>query len=330
MSGLVVNGNKTFHLLSAEIDILTELLANKRSIETRQAYAKDLRDFFNFIARSDPTPELVREFLALEQFDAVALVLRYRQHLINKGLKESTVNRRLAAIKSLVNYARTIGRCKFTLADIKNEKVRRYTDTSGIPTDQMKTLLELCDRTTLKGKRDYAIFRLLWSNALRRGEISNANVTDLDIDNRCLWIQGKGRGTDKEKIELGLATLDAIQDWLQARGRVRKTAPLFCTLDYCTKGHRLSGEAIYTIVRELAEKAQIKKRLSPHRIRHSSITAALDATGGDVRRVQKLSRHQDVNILMAYDDNRQNAQGEITNLLDDLLWVLNLNLTLCK
>ena len=296
-----------------------DLLANKRSVQTRQAYAKDLRDFFTFIANSDPTPELVGEFLALEQFDALALVLNYRQHLINKGLKESTVNRRLAAIKSLVNYARTIGRCKFTLADIKNEKVRRYTDTSGIPTDQMKTLLELCDRSTLKGKRDYAIFRLLWSNALRRGEISNANVTDLDIDNRCLWIQGKGRGTDKEKIELGLATLEAIQDWLTARGRVRKNSPLFCTLDYCTKGHRLSGEAIYTIVRELAEKAQIKKRLSPHRIRHSSITAALDATGGDVRRVQKLSRHHDLNTLMIYDDNRQNAQGEITNLLDDLL-----------
>ena len=296
-----------------------DLLANKRSVQTGQAYAKDLRDFFTFIANSDPTPELVGEFLALEQFDALALVLNYRQHLINKGLKESTVNRRLAAIKSLVNYARTIGRCKFTLADIKNEKVRRYTDTSGIPTDQMKTLLELCDRSTLKGKRDYAIFRLLWSNALRRGEISNANVTDLDIDNRCLWIQGKGRGTDKEKIELGLATLEAIQDWLTARGRVRKNSPLFCTLDYCTKGHRLSGEAIYTIVRELAEKAQIKKRLSPHRIRHSSITAALDATGGDVRRVQKLSRHHDLNTLMIYDDNRQNAQGEITNLLDDLL-----------
>ena len=319
MSGLIGSDKKVFRSLALNSDILGDLLANKRSVQTRQAYAKDLRDFFTFIANSDPTPELVGEFLALEQFDALALVLNYRQHLINKGLKESTVNRRLAAIKSLVNYARTIGRCKFTLADIKNEKVRRYTDTSGIPTDQMKTLLELCDRSTLKGKRDYAIFRLLWSNALRRGEISNANVTDLDIDNRCLWIQGKGRGTDKEKIELGLATLEAIQDWLTARGRVRKNSPLFCTLDYCTKGHRLSGEAIYTIVRELAEKAQIKKRLSPHRIRHSSITAALDATGGDVRRVQKLSRHHDLNTLMIYDDNRQNAQGEITNLLDDLL-----------
>ncbi|MFM6453394.1 MAG: tyrosine-type recombinase/integrase, partial [Planktothrix sp.] len=319
MSGLIEFDKKRFRFRSLLLnsDILRDLLANKRSVQTRRAYAKDLRDFFSFIAHSDPTPELVREFLALEQFDALALVLNYRQHLINKGLKESTVNRRLAAIKSLVNYARTIGRCNFTLADIKNEKVRRYTDTSGIPTDQMKTLLELCDRSTLKGKRDYAIFRLLWSNALRRGEISNANISDLDVDNRCLWIHGKGRGTEKEKIELGTATLEAIQDWLQARGKVRKTAPLFCTLDPCTKGHRLGGWGIYDLVREFCQKAGISKPMSPHRIRHSSITAALDATGGDVRRVQKLSRHHDLNTLMIYDDNRKNAQGEITNLLDD-------------
>ncbi|CAC5339815.1 tyrosine-type recombinase/integrase [Planktothrix agardhii] len=73
------------------------------------------------------------------------------------------------------------------------------------------------------------------------------------------------------------------------------------------------------MIRKFSQKAGISKPMSPHRVRHSSITAALDATGGDVRRVQKLSRHNDVNILMAYDDNRQNAQGEITNLLDDLL-----------
>ncbi|MFM6397850.1 tyrosine-type recombinase/integrase, partial [Planktothrix sp.] len=70
---------------------------------------------------------------------------------------------------------------------------------------------------------------------------------------------------------------------------------------------------------EFCQKAGISKPMSPHRIRHSSITAALDATGGDVRRVQKLSRHHDLNTLMIYDDNRKNAQGEITNLLDDLV-----------
>jgi integrase/recombinase XerC len=59
--------------------------------------------------------------------------------------------------------------------------------------------------------------------------------------------------------------------------------------------------------------------MSPHRIRHSAITAALDATDGNVRKVQKLSRHANLETLMVYDDNREKAQLEITELLDDLL-----------
>jgi integrase/recombinase XerC len=49
------------------------------------------------------------------------------------------------------------------------------------------------------------------------------------------------------------------------------------------------------------------------------ITAALEATNGDVRKVQKLSRHSDLNTLMIYDDNRKNQQGEVTDLLADLV-----------
>ncbi|HEY9695351.1 MAG TPA: tyrosine-type recombinase/integrase [Oculatellaceae cyanobacterium] len=69
----------------------------------------------------------------------------------------------------------------------------------------------------------------------------------------------------------------------------------------------------------IAQDAGITKKLSPHRIRHSSVTAALEATNGDVRRVQKLSRHSNLNTLMIYDDNRLSHQGEITYLLADLV-----------
>ena len=59
--------------------------------------------------------------------------------------------------------------------------------------------------------------------------------------------------------------------------------------------------------------------MSPHRIRHSAITTALDKTDGDVRKVQKLSRHANLNTLMIYDDNRLNAQKDMTELLDALI-----------
>jgi integrase/recombinase XerC len=67
-----------------------------------------------------------------------------------------------------------------------------------------------------------------------------------------------------------------------------------------------------------SEKAGIKKQMSPHRIRHSAITAALDATDGDVRKVQKLSRHRNLNTLMIYDDNRGRDQQDVTEMLDSM------------
>ena len=82
---------------------------------------------------------------------------------------------------------------------------------------------------------------------------------------------------------------------------------------------RLCTQSIYDIVSDHCQDAGISKTMSPHRVRHSAITAALEATGGDVRRVQKLSRHSSLNTLLIYDDNRKNHQGEVTDLLDSLI-----------
>ncbi len=68
---------------------------------------------------------------------------------------------------------------------------------------------------------------------------------------------------------------------------------------------------IAKMVRTRASKAEITKPLSPHRIRHSSITAALDA-GQSVREVWKLSRHSKLETLMIYDDNRQQHQLKVS------------------
>jgi integrase/recombinase XerC len=72
-------------------------------------------------------------------------------------------------------------------------------------------------------------------------------------------------------------------------------------------------------VQRTAQQAGIAKTMSPHRIRHSAITAALDATNGNVRKVQKLSRHRKLDTLMIYDDNRTNLQGQVSSLLSELV-----------
>jgi integrase/recombinase XerC len=185
-----------------------------------------------------------------------------------------------------------------------------------------RRILERVDRSTLKGKRDYAILRLLWDNALRRGEVVATNLDDLR-DGR-LWIIGKGK-LELESIELVEPTRLALAEWVEARSSISperlelSQGAIFIALDDRSRGLRLSGRSVARVVAGVSAAAGIDKRLSPHRVRHSSITTFLDASGGDVRTAQKLSRHSRLDTLMIYDDNRKGLQGKASGILAGLL-----------
>lgn len=310
--------------LDQDPDVLAQLLADKRSENTKRAYAGDVRDFFKTVTGELPTKLLVTEFLHLPERDAVALVLKWKAVMMSgegrsKPLAEATINRRLAAIKSLVTMGLNLGVCDYNLARIKGETVQKYRDTTGIDRATFEKLLSTCNRETVAGKRDYALLRLLWGNALRRNEISQVNLNDFDLTAKTLRILGKGKGTQQQSIDLGPATVSAIKEWLAVRpGSAAENAPIFIALDFASIGHRLTGDGLYKLVQRKTKAAGIDKAMSPHRIRHSAITAALDATDGNVRKVQKLSRHKNLNTLMIYDDNRGRDQLEVTGLLDGM------------
>lgn len=303
-------------------DLLQELLRECKSPNTKRAYQRDLNRFFLAVTGQEPNALIVAEFLSLERNDAIAIVLKYKFVLKEKGLSENTINRNLAAIKSLVKFAQDVGHCGWSLEVVRGEKVQTYRDTSGVNRDTFMKVLAVPNRTTLKGLRDYAILRLIWENGLRRAEISKTNRVHFDPDDRTLSIWGKGKGMQLEAVTLSNGAIAAIEEWLTARELrhpVTPDNPLFISLDGAHFGMRFSEDGIYKMVRGAAEAAGLKKRFSPHRGRHSAITAALDATDGNVRVVQKLSRHADIRTLMIYDDNRRNGQGEVSNLLAGLL-----------
>lgn len=312
----------TFPQLDNDPDVLAQLLADKRSINTKRAYAGDVRDFFKTLTGQLPTKSGVTQFLQLAEREAVALVLKWKAIMMSgegrkKPLAEATINRRLAAIKSLVTMGLNLGVCDFNLARIKGETIQKYRDTTGIDKVSFERILSTCNRQTVAGKRDYALLRLLWGNALRRNEVSQLSIADFDPTARTLQILGKGKGTQYQSVDVGIATATAISEWLAARpGTPSENEPLFVALDFATIGHRITGDGIYKLVQRKTKAAGIDKVMSPHRIRHSAITAALDATDGNVRKVQKLSRHKNLNTLMQYDDNRNRDQGAVTDLLD--------------
>ncbi|MDJ0571809.1 MAG: tyrosine-type recombinase/integrase [Pleurocapsa sp. MO_192.B19] len=315
--------------------LLDDWLSRTRSPHTKRMYRSNVTQFFQAIGYQI-TPDILAQFLLLDSHQAFELVSQYHGSLVAQKLAPATINQKLAAIKSLVNYASQAGKCHYTLVNIKAEKLTQYRDTKGIPKEQFKLMMDAVDTDTIKGLRDRAILLLLWGNALRRSEVANCDVQDYSPSLGELVITGKGKIGQPEVISLGSGAIAAINKWLQARknytpsapcletvtrGRDPQdpTVPLFCAVHKGYWGNRLHTHSIYKLVQKYAKLAGIDKVMSPHRIRHSSITEALNLTNGDVRKVQKLSRHSNLNTLMIYDDNRQNLQGEVTGMLDDLV-----------
>jgi len=312
-------------------DIIGLLLNDKRSPETRRAYESDLAHFFKF------SQKYTNDFLA-QPTPAIALDLaNYKTYMRGTGLAEATINRRLAAVKSLLKFANRLGLCATDGRNVVDgEKVRHYRDTRGIDVKTMKKLLKAPTQlygTSLRGLRDTAILGLLWENALRRAELCKLDEDDLDVMRRELSILGKGRGSQKDKVTLSFSLTEAIYNYLlekrkkpsiEKNGEDEKntslvTLPLFANCDRRPDhaGKRLTPDGLYQLVGFYGREIGLK-RLTPHQLRHSAVTAALDATKGDVRKVQKLSRHAKIETLMIYDDNRQNMQEEVSSLLAGL------------
>ena len=107
-------------------DLLADFLRLKISANTRRNYGKAIADFCRRIYDLEVSERLMTQFLSLQQPEAVYQVLHYRQLLIDAKLAPSTINVRLSALKSFVDYARQAEQCSFNLADVTCLKVESY------------------------------------------------------------------------------------------------------------------------------------------------------------------------------------------------------------
>lgn len=306
----------------AEADLYHLLLMDKRSENTRRAYAADLKDFFLAVFEKEPSEGVVRQFLMQDSSVMAHQLLAYKVRLMERGLAEATVNRRLAAVRSLVRLARQIGITDAVLEGrVSGERVRPYRDTRGVDAQAARRILRALEKATdIAGRRDYVILLLLLENALRRNEVVSLRVRDYDGEEGVLFIRGKGRGTQRECVVLSPKCRCALNRYIEMCGLLSvPDTPLFMSLSPARKGKALTADGLYKIVRERALEAGISQQVSPHRLRHTAITLALDLSGGDIRRVQRLSRHARLETLRIYDDNRQALQGEVSCALSRFL-----------
>jgi integrase/recombinase XerC len=243
-----------------------EFLRLQLKPRTRQEYAKAIDYFCRSMAPDRSPSTFLQEFLDSTKQQAIHLVLEWRQRLLNEGKASATINLRISALKSLVEYAGKQDACSFSLSDIKSLKSQRYKDTPGVSVDDYRSILDLVDRSTDLGIRDYAILLLLWDLALRREEVVSLDIWDYSLGR--LMVNGQGRSIApgaSEAINLSAQLKNSLDHWLAIReglyfqpkdGGNRDDA-LFLSCN----GRRLSGTDIFRILQGYADIAGV--RVSP-------------------------------------------------------------------
>ncbi len=289
---------------------LLEQFLLRLSPATAAVYRDGLKAFARWLGTSPV--QAVAYLTSCGSLEAATITLEFQKSLQEAGRAPQTVHARLKALRSLVRLAQLGRVCDYEL-DVVYPTVSHYRNTAGPGTEVVQALLQAARaQAEEKAARDVAMLRLLYDLGLRRGEVASLRLVDLNLQASRIAILGKGQ-EDRTDLTLPPGTRQALQAWLEWRGDAE--GPLFHRLDpgRTEDPSPLTGRAIWHVVLTLSVKAGVK-RVWPHGIRHSAITAALDA-GYDIRVVQRFSRHKSIATVVIYDDNRKDLAGQVATAM---------------
>src|SRR5579863_8946290 len=252
---------------------------------TRRSYTSDLRQYFGWC-----------DTVGLAIFEAKRAHLElWARFMEERGLARATIGRRLSTVAGFYRIATLDGPIEHSPAEhVRRPKIDTESATLGL--DRME-LSAFIAQGAAAGAMDHALACLLGLLGLRVTEACSIDIADLGTDrgHRTVTVLGKGS-------KLALMPLPPrVARALDLAAAERSSGPLLLT----KAGSRMNRHAATRIVRRLAKRAGITKHISPHSLRHSFITAALDA-GVALRDVQIAARHADPRTTTRYDRAKNN------------------------
>ena len=250
------------------------------------------------------------EWCAERGIDAVAeitveAVESYRRSLFHhrnartgKPIKFCTQASYLSAIRHWLGWLCEQGWISDNPADkLELPKEEQRLPASYLTLSEVEALLNVVDLTTPAGLRDRAILETFYSTGMRRGELINLQLDDLNRDDQLVMIR-QGKGRKDRVVPIGERALQWIEKYLHD-GRIELLDEPTTTLFLTTLGNAFHPNNLSALVRGYLVAAGISKRGSCHMIRHT--TATLMLTGGaDLRSIQSLLGHEQLNTTQIY------------------------------
>jgi len=274
--------------MKSRLDQFMDFLRYERnaSPHTIAAYRRDLQRFLTFLKENGWSPD---------RADNVA-VRSYLASLYDEKLKKSSVARKLAAVRSFYQF----GIRKHWRSDNPARVVATPRQEKPVPSflseEEMADFLDIPESDRWIDLRNRAALELLYASGVRVSELVGLDLDDLNLGDRLIRVAGKGK---KERlVPFGRTAEIGLRRYLEKRpagGKGGGPNALFLN----NRGARLSVRAIQRLVADSLARTAVRRKISPHSLRHSFASHLL-SRGADLRVIQELLGHASLATTQKY------------------------------
>ncbi len=267
-------------------------LEKNYSDHTLQAYINDIRAFEKFCLQG----------YALNDIDGVdySLVRSWIVNLVNDGISNRTINRKAGSLKAYYKYLQRIGSIEVNpMAKHTALKTSKKLEIPFSETEMVNVLDQIPFDDDFEGCRDKLIIELLYTTGIRRAELINLKMNDLNLSGNTLKVLGK---RNKERI---LPLLPSTKNILLIYFDQRKLLETISDKEFVflsKHGNKIYETLVYRIINGYFSRVSSKVKKSPHILRHTFATHLLNK-GADLNSVKELLGHSSLASTQVYTHN---------------------------
>src|SRR5215470_9174958 len=255
------------------------------SNNTLQSYRSDLTILCKFLG------EKKKSLLTIDRDDLIDLLA----NLKDDGRSDSSISRLISCLRSFFRFALTEKLLKQDPTAHMETRRAWQTLPRFLTQEEVDKLLEQPDLNDDVGVRDRAMLELLYATGLRVSELVSLRLPDVDLEVGALICFGKG--SKQRRVPIGKSSIHFLRRYFAVRQRLLKgkhSDLLFIE----PNGRQITRQKFWRMVTRYGESASLG-HVTPHMFRHSFATALIE-NGADLRSVQMMLGHSDINTTQIY------------------------------
>ena len=268
------------------------------------AYVNDVNKLTSFLKLNH------KETIEYSNIDS-NIIQEFVEYLYNLGISSYSQARIISGIKSFFNYLIIEEKIKINPTElIESPKLdKKLPDTLNI--DDIENILKSIDLNSYEGVRNRAIIETLYSCGLRVSELINISFQNLFLD--IGFIKVIGKASKERLVPIGSSAIKYIKLFDDEHRKNMKVKPgnegfLFLN----RRGSKISRNMVFIIIKNISQKLNLDKKISPHTFRHSFATHMIEG-GADLRAVQEMLGHESITTTEIYTHLNKEYLREVVN-----------------